>query len=168
MRIQFILWLSALVALASCASLSTSKPSDDEVYREDLAVHRPTYEVPADTVGSERVIQADYGAITPSNDITDQLDAVLESSDQYKAETKFVDGYTIQIYTGSSSDEARIIRGKAISLLPDQEVELFYDEPSFKVKVGQYFSRLEAQHDYANLKGKFPTAIIIPDKIPIP
>ncbi len=168
MRIRSISFLSVVAILASCASLSTSKPSDDEVYKEDLTAQRPTYAVPDDTVGSDLVAKADYSAITPTADITDRLDAVLESSDTYKAETKFVDGFTIQIYTGSSSDEARIIRGKALSLMPDEDVELFYDEPSFKVKVGQYFSRLEAQRDFANLKGKFPMAIIIPDKIPIP
>ncbi|MEJ2004321.1 MAG: SPOR domain-containing protein, partial [Cyclobacteriaceae bacterium] len=80
----------------------------------------------------------------------------------------FVDGYTIQIYTGSSSDDARKLRGKAISLMDDDDVELFYDEPNFKVKVGQYFSRLEAQGDYGKLKEEFPMAIIIPDKIPVP
>ena len=156
------------VVAFSCASLSTTKTSDSEAYREDLGVHRPGYKVPEDTVGSNIVLKEDYSKITPSADVTGKLNDILEAEDQLKANVEFVDGYTIQIYTGNSSDEARIIRGKAISAMPDANVELYYDEPSFKVKVGQYYSRLEAQKDFSMLQSKFPMAIIIPDKIPVP
>jgi hypothetical protein len=163
-----ILLLSVAGLFSSCASLKTSGAADDEIYREDLSVHRDRYSVPEDTVGTERLVLEDYSNVTPTEDITMSLNDVLDASDAYKTDVEFVDGYTIQIYTGSSSDDARKLRGKAISLMDDENVELYYDEPNFKVKVGQYYSRLEAQKDYTRLKEEFPMAIVIPDKIPVP
>lgn len=165
---KLVFGLSLLALISACSSLQTTRTTDDEVYREDLSAIRPTYAIPDDTVGSQFLNKVDYSEVTPTHDVTRQLNDVLDAGDEYKSGEQFVDGYTIQIYTGSSSDEARILRGKALAMMPDAEVELFYDEPSFKVKVGQYYSRLEAQQDFANLKAKFPMAIIIPDKIPIP
>jgi hypothetical protein len=163
-----ILLLSLVGIMSACASLKTSSATDDEVYREDLSMHRETFSIPEDTVGSERLAVKEFSYVDPSSDVTSALNDVLDASDAHNKEVEFVDGYTIQVYTGSSSDEARKLRGKAISLMPDTDVELFYDEPNFKVKVGQYYSRLEAQKDFSNLSKEFPMAIIIPDKIPIP
>jgi len=44
---------------------------------------------------------------------------------------------------------------------------LKYDEPNFRVKVGKYYSRLDAQQDYSAIKEKFSSAIVIPERIPI-
>ncbi len=160
--------MSVAGMFSSCASLNTSGAADDEVYREDLSVHRDRYSIPEDTVGSERLIIGDYSNVTPTQDVTAALNDVLDATDANRSDIEFVDGYTIQIYTGSSSDDARKLRGKAISLMDDENVELYYDEPNFKVKVGQYYSRLEAQQDYTKLREEFPMAIVIPDKIPVP
>jgi len=168
MRVLSIIALLSVGLISSCASLKTSSASDDEVYREDLSVHRDSYNMPEDTVGTERLAIRDYSTVTPTNDVTRSLNGVLDASDDFRNEVEFVDGYTIQIYTGNSSDDARKLRGKAISMMEREDVELFYDEPNFKVKVGQYYSRLEAQNDYSRLRKEFPMAIIIPDKIPVP
>ena len=67
--------------------------------------------------------------------------------------------------SGTSSEEAKISKGKVYSILSDEKPVLKYEEPSFKVKVGKFYSRLEAQKTFAQLKRKFPNAIIIPERI---
>jgi hypothetical protein len=155
--------------LSACASVSTSKSADSESYKEDLGKYRPSYAAAIDTLGEESSEQTrEYENVTPTQDVTDQLNSVLDGTDELKKDVDKVDGFTIQIYVGKDTDEARKIRGMALSMLPDELVELYYDEPSFKVKVGQYFTRSEARNTYAKLRSKFPTALIIPDKIPVP
>lgn len=165
------IFLFTLVVLLSsaCASVNTSKSADSESYKEDLSVHRESFASAADTTGNDTAeLTRDYSNTVPSNDITAQLNQVLDGTDELNKDVTKVDGFTIQIYVGKDTDEARKIKGKALAMLPEEYVELFYDEPSFKVKVGQYFTRTEARGTYAKLHAKFPTALIIPDKIPIP
>jgi hypothetical protein len=45
--------------------------------------------------------------------------------------------------------------------------ELEYEQPNFRVKTGKYFTRLEAEMDYAKVRQYFPAAIVVPDKIPL-
>ena len=45
--------------------------------------------------------------------------------------------------------------------------EVVYAQPNFRVKVGKYYTRIDAQRDYVAVKKYFPTAIVIPDKVAI-
>jgi hypothetical protein len=40
-----------------------------------------------------------------------------------------------------------------------------YEQPKFRVTVGKYFTRLEAQSDLLILKRKFSAASLVPEKI---
>ena len=53
------------------------------------------------------------------------------------------------------------------SSLPDLSSEVEYAQPNFRVKVGKYYTRIDAQRDYIAVKKYFPTAIVIPDKVAI-
>jgi hypothetical protein len=123
--------------------------------------------MPEDTITSEVPVKDNEPAPVPFNDVTKKVNSVLDKSDDFRKNVNSVDGFAIQVYTGTNSEEARKIRGKVISLLPDTPVRLFYDEPNFKVKAGRFFNRIEAQEYFSIVKEEFPTAIIIPDKIPI-
>ena len=132
-------------------------------------MHRTKYTTAPDTTSANKAdLTRDYSEITPENDVTRELNTILDGTDELRKDINTVDGFTIQVYAGNDTDEARKAKGMALAILPDEYVNLFYDEPSFKVKVGQYFTRSEARENYPKLKQKFPTALIIPDKIPIP
>lgn len=157
------------ILLSACASVKTNKSADAETYREDLSPHRISYTVESDTTGTDSAgLTEDYSEIEPDNDVTSQLNSVLAGSDELRQDIEEVDGFTIQIYVGGDTDEARKAKGQALAMFPDESVELFYDEPSFKVKVGQFYTRNEARSTYTKLQNKFPNALIIPDRIPIP
>lgn len=153
------------LVLFGCSKSTVPASSDNERYKEDLSALRPHYEkpeLPKDTVAVEA---EDYSHITPSGHVTKELNAVLDSIDMLKKDVRFIDGFTIQVYSGTNSEEARLSRGKVYSILPDSNPILKFEEPNFKVKVGKYYSRIEAQKAYAQLKKKFPNAIIIPERI---
>lgn len=136
------------------------------MYSEDLSWLRPSYEAPEkldETSEVERTI--DYSNTFPASDVTAALNATLDSIDVLRQGIRYIDGFTIQVYSGISSTEARRTRGKIYSLLPESDPKLSFDEPSFKVKIGKYYSRMEAQKLYAQLKEEFPNAIIIPERI---
>lgn len=157
-----------LVTFYACSPSTTTTTSSVEVYSEDLSIHRPKYVLPetkTDIQVSEEKTDVIYPE--PQFDVTTQVNSVLDSIVKLRSDIKYVDGFTIQVYSGTNSDEAKLARGKVYSVLPESSPTLKYDEPNFKVKVGTFYSRLEAQKSYAQLKQKFSSAIIIPERINI-
>ncbi|UII34491.1 hypothetical protein LVD17_11790 [Fulvivirga ulvae] len=158
--------LVVTIVVFGCKTSSVTTSADTEKYKEDLSQLRPKYEKPEiniDSASTEMV--TDYSDVTPSHDVTAKLNAVLDSIDVLRKDVRYIDGFTIQVYSGTNSEEARLSRGKVYSILPESNPELKFDEPNFKVKVGKYYSRIEARKPYAQLKKKFPGAIIIPERI---
>lgn len=155
-----------LLVVYSCSPVTTGKMTGVEAYSEDLSVHRPKFDneitIVEDTL-SEEALDVVYPE--PEFDVTEELNFVLDSIDRIKSSREFVEGYTIQVYSGINSEEAKIARGKIYTILDDAKPSLRYDEPNFKVKVGRFYSRLEAQKTYAEIREYFPKSIIIPQRI---
>lgn len=79
-----------------------------------------------------------------------------------------INGYRIQIaaYSGvNSKSQAEIARNTFNNLFPYTRSYLIYNEPYFKVRVGNYRSRLQAYKDLENIRLTYPSAYIVPDKI---
>ena len=104
----------------------------------------------------------------PKYAVNKKLDTVLDSIDRYNVSKEFIDGFTIQIYAGLKREDALNAKKNLSSSLPDLSSEVEYSQPNFRVKVGKYYSRIDAQRDYVAIRKYFPTAIVIPDKVAIP
>ena len=154
------------IVVFGCSPSSVPSSSNGERYSEDLSALRPKYEVPEDTVTSVSVLEeTDYSGIEIENDISEELNTILDSIDVLNSNVRYIDGYTVQVYYGSNSSEASLVKGKVKRLLPQSSPQLRYDEPNFRVKVGKFYSRLEAQETYTQLKSSFSSALIIPERI---
>lgn len=91
-------------------------------------------------------------------------------SDYIKAWDKVdkIDGYRIQItaFSGNNSrNRAEGERAAFKSNFPGISVYLTYTEPYFKLRVGNYYTRLEAYKDLKRIQLTYPNAYIVPDKI---
>jgi len=169
-------WLGLVTLLAACATTTktTTVTSTSQKYSEDLSVLRPK---PASTTTAA----TDPKTVTPSTTegrkatpyvepkyaVNKKLDPVLDSIDRINTQRGYVDGFTIQVYSGSRKEDAMKAKQELTSSLPDLQSEVMYSQPNFRVKVGKYYSRIEAQKDYLDVKKMFPTAIVIPDKVSI-
>ena len=79
-----------------------------------------------------------------------------------------INGYRIQIaaYSGvNSKSQAEYAKNSFNNLFPYTKAYLIYNEPYFKVRVGNYYSRLQAYKDLETIKLTYPSAYIVPDKI---
>lgn len=167
---QILYILSTIALLESCATTQkTSTASQGGKYSEDLSVLRPKVEAPVET--STATTQTDNTKPTtqfvePKLAVTQKLDGVLDSIDHINLNRRFVEGYTIQVYSGRREEALSVKKQIAISL-PGLNTEIQFTEPIFRVKVGKYYSRMDAQEDYASVKRYFPAAILIPEKIVI-
>ena len=91
----------------------------------------------------------------------------LDSISDRNQEIRHIQGYTVQVYNGTSREAAQWSENRIYQIMDDAEPKIRYVQPNFKVKVGQFTDRLEAQKVYAKLKKEFPNAIIIPERIKI-
>ena len=76
--------------------------------------------------------------------------------------------YRIQIaaYSGvNSKSQAEYVRNSFNSMFPYTRSYLIYTEPYFKVRVGNYYTRLQAFKDLETIRETYPSAYIVPDKI---
>jgi hypothetical protein len=79
-----------------------------------------------------------------------------------------ISGYRIQIaaYSGvNSRSQAEAARNSFGNLFPYTRSYLIYNEPYFKVRVGDYYTRLQAYKDLETIRLTYPSAYIVPDKI---
>jgi len=74
-------------------------------------------------------------------------------------------GYRVQFYSGVSRKEAFNAQNKVQQMHPELRTYINYKEPNFKVKAGDFRSRLEAAKLVQELKGIFTTLFIISERI---
>ncbi len=157
-------WLLAMVILAIPACAQRGNKS----HYEDLSLWRPAFETLADSVfdnsGHNRPQKPN---VVPTLPVNSKVNAVLDSIDKLNVMRRFVDGYTIQIYSGQNREEANEAKKKMAEEVYDMKADLQYLQPKFRVKTGYYFTRLEAQKDLTRLKRIFPNAILVPERIAI-
>lgn len=156
--------LALVLALTACTSLAQkNKP-----YHEDLSKLHPKVEMPDDrTARKDSVIKNEFLNVTPARTVNAKVNSVLDSLDLFNLMRKYIDGFTIQIYSGQKREDAMNTKKKLMEEVPDLNANLQYQQPKFRVTVGKYFTRLEAQRDLLTLRRKFSAAILVPEKIPV-
>jgi len=160
LRSNFILEVvaTALLSLLALTTQAQRKP----YYHEDLYPLRPKIVEAVDSLTSAHN-HPDKRFISASANINEKVDDVLDSINSFNITRKFIDGYTIQIYSGQNREEAMNTKKKMT--LGDLNAILEYNQPKFRVRVGLYYSRLEAHRDLTRLRRTFSNAILVPEKI---
>ena len=80
---------------------------------------------------------------------------------------KYLNGYTIQIFSGLEREKADSIFFTADSIYSELDIYTLYDQPNYRVKVGKYFYRINANKALNKLINDFSEAIIVPERIKI-
>ena len=76
-----------------------------------------------------------------------------------------INGYRVQIFTGESRKDAYNAQAKFQDQFPDIRSYVIYSEPNFKVRVGDFRARLDAEKLQNELKKWFDGMFIITEKI---
>lgn len=162
MHMRSFLVLALILVTASSFAQRGNKP-----IQEDLAAVRPHYTPPPDT-GKHYAGNPvkNIPVVKPTHTVNEKVNFVLDSIDRLNVHRKYLPGYTIQVYSGLNRDEAGNTRKRLADEL-DIRADLQYMQPKFRVRVGYYFTSIEAQKDLVRLKRIFPNAILVPESVPI-
>jgi len=158
--------------IAGCASPSHTSSTSSATqnggnYSEDLSALRPRPQAVAQTSTPVNPVEERKATpyVEPRIAVNKQVDAVLDSIDRINRTRKFVDGFTIQVYSGLKREDALSAKRQLSTSFPTIESEVQYAQPNFRVKAGRYYDRMNAQKDFLSVKRVFPSAILIPDRI---
>lgn len=91
-----------------------------------------------------------------SIDADKDIDKLLE----FKKDIKTLDLYKIRIYSGDRSG-AENIKSQANVLYTEWPTVMDYETPNYKIYVGNFLSRLEADRALLTVKKNYPSALIL-------
>ncbi len=123
--------------------------------------------VPDSTLLVEKVPPMTYSSlmenVRSSVNMSDSL-SVAMSKQVEKNRTRKTTGYRVRIYFDNSRD-ARIISEQIVDTFkvhhPDVPVFRIYDNPYFKVTVGEFFSRADAMRFMEAIRREYPTVFLV-------
>lgn len=161
--IGFLILAGLGFACATTQKTSTASKS----FSEDITEFRPKIDTVTVKTAEEVSFRETKENYNPKYDVTELLNEKLDSLAANNSDIAYVNGYSIQIYSGSSSAEAYQARDTAMVLLPEIRTNVQYQQPVYKVRVGSFTERLEVQRTLLKLKPSFPSAISVPSRIKV-
>lgn len=87
-------------------------------------------------------------------------------NETYKS-TYSLKGYRVQIYSGNKKQPANQTRSNFLRLHPKTKAHLTYIQPHYKVRVGDFRTKLEALKYKNRIINEFPNCYIVKDEIDI-
>jgi hypothetical protein len=186
--ILIILWIFASACASSSGinkrsdSSSTTFPGGsstkqsptrkhEKTYEEDLSLYRPRFKSSNESAtqsSNSQPVQASKSIFSDSPlHVNKKLDAILDTIATRNKSVKFTNGFRIQIYVGNdrkAADDAKIY---TYQKYPEIYPYLSYQQPIYKVKIGDFLNRMDAERYHADIKELYPSALILPDRVEI-
>jgi hypothetical protein len=92
-----------------------------------------------------------------------------------KLESKYIEsqngkmkGYRVQIHFGAEKAKALQVKSRFLTKYPDMRAYDPFDAPYFKIRVGDFRTKLEAYKFLQEIKEEFPSSFIVTDEIELP
>jgi len=95
-----------------------------------------------------------------SNADIQKIDKLIDVKHNMQANNELKNTYRLQIFSGSL-EKAKETRSDYKTLEIDVESMIIYEEPNYKVWVGHFRNRIEADRTYEKIKEVYPNALII-------
>ena len=173
--------VSLFLIVSGCASTAGTTTSgstkDDKTAKsasdteaEDLSKYRPKFKLPPASGTTANAAENPFTPLpgsTPTNHVNERVAALLDTMATMNRSVRFAKGYRILVYTGYERKEAMDLRNTLVRRLPDEQVYPQYKQPTWRVKVGDYFNRMEANQALLRIRDIAPKATIVEDQINI-
>jgi hypothetical protein len=162
-----------IIVLAGCSKKSVVSSSSSE-YKEDLAAVRPHYEYVEPTIENktETVVAPKNNNVPKTNVdkplyVNKRLETVLDTLTRQNKSIRYVNGFRIQIYVGNVRQEADAAKSYIYQAFPDLNPYVSYSQPTYRVKVGDFMYRSDAEQYLDLIKEQYSSAVILADRVDI-
>ncbi len=93
------------------------------------------------------------------------INGLINSHKKIIKRSPFTEGYRIQIFNGNSREEAMKVKSEFYNKFPSIRCYTIYQQPYYKVRVGDYPNPESARNDLKLLGRYFPSSFLVPEKI---
>lgn len=91
---------------------------------------------------------------------------LIDSINLAHSKLTYQEGYRILVYQGTEKDAALKAKEQLYKILPNSDIHVVFKQPLYRVKFGDFTSKLEAHKVLEKmLKRQFPNAIIISENV---
>jgi hypothetical protein len=101
-------------------------------------------------------------------EIDSKIKSLIKMSNDINEQNKSMSGFRIQIFSGSKRDKATELKTTFEQLFGSIPVYLIYQQPNFKVRAGDFKTRIEAASLLEKIKSDFDIAFIVKDEVSLP
>ncbi|MBC6990829.1 sporulation protein [Hymenobacter sp. BT491] len=162
--------LSACAASApSASSRSTasgdttkSRPAQQAAPAEDLSRYRPVFTQPKTTVAASAAAKP---LVVPTNHVNAQIEQRLRDQAYTNQNVKYARGFRILAYVGLEREQAMATRRAIISRYPEETDYMTFKQPVFRLWIGDYLTRLEAEQAMVRIRPFAPKAELQPAQV---
>jgi hypothetical protein len=88
-----------------------------------------------------------------------EINDVIAQKKEYNKSLGTIKGYKIQLFYGNEKD-AYEVKDEFKAIFPEISTKIIFSSPEWKVQVGNYKTRIEADKALVEIKIDFPNAII--------
>jgi hypothetical protein len=152
-----------LIVLSGCGSTESSRKSTtsaagEQDHRVALSQTEKTFN-PSDYDDEIEVIKKQH-------EFEQQRASASHQQDSVVVESEPTQGFRIQIFASGSIDEANAMRQTAVQRLTEDSVYVVFDPPVYKVRVGDFRTRVEANQRLGVIGAMgFADAWVVGDRI---
>lgn len=171
---KVVLCVCLSFAIGACSRSATPTKNTNvgiNNYEEDLSAVRVKYEPkPVATAPSEKVLvkEKSSGAIAQlPQQVNSQVDIALDSIAVRNKNVRYSSGYRIQVYVGNDRREVDEAKVFIYQNFPELNTYLTFSQPTYKLKAGDFTSRLDAERYYSFIKQRYSMAMMVPERIDI-
>jgi hypothetical protein len=164
-KLPVIALSAAFVVLSGCGSTESSRksstsPTGEQDHKVAVSQFERTFN-PSDYDDEIEIIQKQH-------EFEQQRGATERQQDSVVVESELTQGFRIQIFATASIDEANAMRQTAVQRLTEDSVYVVFDPPVYKVRVGDFRTRVEANQRLGVISAMgFADAWVVGDKITI-
>ena len=184
--LSFLFFLFLTGCASSRPTVSNRSAGDYNSYNEDLSTVRPVYNAaPAKTVTAPPPRTTVPPPTTPATNpprkpdirkptgpvealhVNRRLDMVLDTIADQNRSIRYAPGYRIQVYVGNQRQKVEEAKMLIYQNFPELSPYLSYSQPTYKLKVGDFMRRIDAERYYASIRQLITSVQLQADKVDI-
>ena len=169
-KIVFCIFLTGVFYSCKRAATPTKSTMIGD-YEEDLSDVRLTYDKKPDIDNKDGKVIRDnvYTALKdeiPMN-VNKQVDRALDSMSVHNKNIRYSAGYRIQVYVGNERRELDEAKSYIYQNFPDLNTYVTFSQPTYRLKAGDFTSRMDAERFYNAIRQRYSMAMIVNERIDI-
>ncbi len=101
----------------------------------------------------------------PRLDILNTKQAAINRLTSHMTSSGMYKGYRLQVISTRSRDQAFHVKGELLQKFPEQKVYALYQSPYFKIRMGNFFERSEAEKWKRTVTRYYPQGVFVVEDV---